>query len=181
MFVSEELRRKNIAEYLLYMWQVEDMIRAAGLDADRLYDSLIKDSGRSAEDCRAWKAWYEDLIAMMRTEDRKESGHLQINENVIILLTDLHNRILQSGKRPEYRQMYYRALPYIVEFRTRTGERDNEELRDCFDMLYGVWMLRLQHRPVSEATAQAVQAVSAFMGMLSALYSEDKAGTLDLD
>ena len=28
MFVANELRKKNIAEYLLYMWQIEDTIRA---------------------------------------------------------------------------------------------------------------------------------------------------------
>ena len=51
MFVQKELREKNIAEYLLYMWQVEDMIRAAGLDSDRLYDAVIKASGRNDEEC----------------------------------------------------------------------------------------------------------------------------------
>ena len=50
MFVQKELREKNIAEYLLYMWQVEDMIRAAGLDSDRLYDAVIKVSGRSDDE-----------------------------------------------------------------------------------------------------------------------------------
>lgn len=30
MFVAQELRKKSIAEYLLYMWQIEDIIRAYG-------------------------------------------------------------------------------------------------------------------------------------------------------
>ena len=30
MFVAQELKKKSIAEYLLYMWQVEDIIRAYG-------------------------------------------------------------------------------------------------------------------------------------------------------
>ena len=85
MFVQKELRDKNIAEYLLYMWQVEDMIRAAGLDSDRLYDSVIRNSGRSEADCREWRDWYDNLIEMMRTEGKTKSGHLQINENVLIL------------------------------------------------------------------------------------------------
>ncbi|MBR2242341.1 MAG: DUF4924 family protein, partial [Prevotella sp.] len=28
MYIAKELRKKNIAEYLLYMWQVEDLLRA---------------------------------------------------------------------------------------------------------------------------------------------------------
>ena len=114
MFVQKELREKNIAEYLLYMWQVEDMIRAAGLDSDRLYDAVIKVSGRSDDECREWKQWYDDLIEMMRAEGKTSQGHLQINENVLVLLDDLHIRLLNSHKQPEYRDLYYKALPFIV-------------------------------------------------------------------
>ena len=181
MFVQEDLRNKNIAEYLLYMWQVEDVIRAAGLDSDRLYDTVIKGSGRSEADCLKWKQWYDDLIGMMRVEGKTEHGHLQINENVLMLLEDLHARLLDSHKQPEYRDLYYKALPFIVEFRAKNHEQQNEELRDCFNMLYGVWMLKLQGKQVSGPTAQAVQTVSAFIGKLALLYKEDKAGTLDLD
>lgn len=181
MFVQEDLRNKNIAEYLLYMWQVEDVIRAAGLDSDRLYDTVIKGSGRSESDLIRWKQWYDDLIAMMHAEGKTESGHLQINENVLLLLDDLHARLLESHKQQEYKDLYYRALPFIVEFRARNHEQQNDELRDCFNLLYGVWMLRLQNKPVSGATDQAVQAISAFIAKLALLYKEDKAGQLDLD
>ena len=30
MFVAQKLRKESIAEYLLYMWQIEDIIRAYG-------------------------------------------------------------------------------------------------------------------------------------------------------
>jgi hypothetical protein len=181
MFVQKELREKNIAEYLLYMWQVEDMIRAAGLDSDRLYDAVIKVSGRSQDECREWKQWYDDLIEMMRSEGKTERGHLQINENVLILLNDLHQRLLESHKQLEYRDLYYKALPFIVEFRAKNNSTENEELRDCFNMLYGVWLLRVQGKEVSASTAQAVKAVSAFIGKLAVLYREDKEGTLEIE
>ena len=181
MFIQKELREKNIAEYLLYMWQVEDMIRAAGLDSDRLYGSVIIGSGRSEADCMEWKQWYDDLIGMMRSEGKTENGHLQINENVLILLEDLHERLLNSHNQPEYRDLYYKALPFVVEFRAKNHNTENDELRDCFNMLYGVWLLKVQGKPVSAATEQAVKAVSAFIGKLSVLYREDKEGTLDLD
>ena len=181
MFVQEDLRNKNIAEYLLYMWQVEDMIRAAGLDSDRLYQVVIKDSGRSEADCQKWKQWYQDLIDMMHAEGKTQQGHLQINENVLMLLEDLHSRLLESHKQAEYKDLYYKALPFIVEFRAKNHEEQNNELRDCFNMLYGVWLLKVQGKPVSSATQQAVNAVSAFIGKLAVLYREDKQGSLELE
>ena len=36
MYIASQKRKENIAEYLLYMWQIEDMIRANGLDIDRI-------------------------------------------------------------------------------------------------------------------------------------------------
>ncbi len=181
MFIQEDLRNKNIAEYLLYMWQVEDVVRAAGLDSDRLYETVIKGSGRSESDMLKWKQWYDDLISMMYAEGKTGSGHLQVNENVLMLLDELHARLLESHKQQEYKDLYYRALPFIVEFRAKNHEQQNDELRDCFNLLYGVWMLKLQNKPVSGATAQAVKAISAFIGKLATLYNEDKAGQLDLD
>lgn len=181
MFVQEELRKSNIAEYLLYMWQVEDIIRAAGLDSERLYDTVIEVSGRSESDCRQWKKWYDDMIGMMRIEGKTEHGHLQVNENVLVLLEDLHLRLLDSDNQSEYRELYYKALPFIVEYRARNHEEQNNELRDCFNLLYGVWMLKLQGKSLSEGTAQAVKVVSAFIGKLALLYREEKNGTLVLD
>ena len=35
MFVSRQLKEKNIAEYLIYMWQIEDLIRANGCDMEQ--------------------------------------------------------------------------------------------------------------------------------------------------
>ena len=36
MFVAKELRKKSIAEYLLYMWQIEDIIRVYGCSLTRI-------------------------------------------------------------------------------------------------------------------------------------------------
>ena len=36
MIIAEQKRKENIAEYLLYMYQVEDMIRANGLDIESI-------------------------------------------------------------------------------------------------------------------------------------------------
>lgn len=181
MFVSSELRKSNIAEYLLYMWQVEDSLRAAYLDEEKLYSAVIAPTQYCEEDKKAWKQWYSDMIRMMIEEEKKEKGHLQINENVLILLDDLHGRLLESSKHQEYRELYYKVLPLIVEFRQKNGDTGNNEIRDCFELMYGVWMLRLQKREITEATQKAVKAVSGLLGKLATFYKEEKAGTLELD
>ncbi len=181
MFVSRELRKKNIAEYLLYMWQVEDIIRANELSVEKIKTLLIEPCNLPAEQYAEAVEWYGNLVEMMRLEGVKECGHLQINRNVIINLTDLHQRLLKSQKVPFYSAAYYKALPFIVEFRTKSEGRDKSELENCFDALYIVWMMKLQKREINEGTLKAAAEISRFVSMLSLYFKEDEEGKLDLE
>ena len=98
MKISQQLKEKNIAEYLIYMWQVEDLLRANKCDIDLLRSNII--SRYPAEEHAALEEWYGNLADMMRAEGVTEKGHLQINRNVIRNLTDLHADLLASTKYP---------------------------------------------------------------------------------
>ena len=118
---------------------------------------------------------------MMSLEGVKEKGHLQINNNVLINRTDLHLRLLKSPKMPFYSAAYYKALPFIVEFRTKSEGRDKGELENCFDALYMVWLMKLQKRSVNEETLKAAGEISKFISMLSLYFKEEEEGRLDLE
>ena len=180
MYIAEQLKKKSIAEYLLYMWQVEDTVRAYGLDAERMAKEYIPQFGLDAEKSEELKGWYEHLIEMMREEDVTQKGHLQVNKNIIILLTDLHAQLLKSSKHPFYSAAYYKALPFIVELRAKSAEsQEKNEIENCFDALYGVMLLRMQKREVSAETATAMDHIAKFVGMLSEYYKKDKEGELE--
>ena len=181
MYISKELRKNNIAEYLLYMWQVEDQIRANNLSLDSIKENIISTYNLS-EDLKApLIEWYGNLVEMMRAEGVSQTGHLQINKNTIIMLTDLHLRLLESPKVPFYSAAYYKALPFIVEFRTKSNGQEKPELENCFDALYMVWMMKLQKRELSAETLKATAEISKFISMLSLYYKEDEEGRLKLD
>ena len=181
MFISRELRKKNIAEYLLYMWQVEDIIRANNMSLDKIKELLVEPYNLPAESKAELVEWYDNLIEMMRLEEVKEKGHLQINNNVLINLTDLHLRLMKSSKVPFYSAAYYKALPFIVEFRTKSEGRAKGELENCFDALYMVWLMKLQKREINEETLKATNEISRFISMLSLYFKEDEEGRLNLD
>ena len=181
MYISKELTKKNIAEYLLYMWQVEDQIRANNLSLDSIKENIISTYNLSEELKAPLIEWYGNLVEMMRTEGVSQTGHLQINKNTIIMLTDLHLRLLESPKVPFYSAAYYKALPFIVEFRTKSNGQEKPELENCFDALYMVWMMKLQKRELSAETLKATAEISKFISMLSLYYKEDEEGRLKLD
>ena len=163
------------------MWQVEDLLRANGLSPEKINETLVGQYALSDDAASELLQWYKDLIEMMRNEGVKENGHLQINKNVIINLTDLHLRLLKSPKMPFYSAAYYRALPFIVEFRTKSDGRDKGEIENCFDVLYMLWLMKLQKRSVNEETLKAAGEISKFISMLSLYFKEEEEGRLDLE
>ena len=163
------------------MWQVEDLLRANELSLDKVKRNIVEPYALPDEESGELLQWYADLLDMMHQEGVKEKGHLQINKNIIINMCDLHLRLLKSSKVPFYSAAYYKALPFIVEFRTKSEGREKNELENCFDALYMVWMMKLQRREINEETLKATAEISKFISMLSLYFKEDEEGKLDLE
>ena len=174
MYIGYQKRKENIAEYLLYMWQIEDIIRANGLDIEKIEKNVIDKFQLDPAQKKEMIEWYESLIDMMRRENVEKSGHLQLNKNVIIQLTDLHRALLKDPRFPDYTAEFYKTLPYIVELRAKSGEKPTGEIETCFNALYGMLMLRLQSKEVTAETRQAITQISRFLALLSKDYHLDR-------
>ena len=174
MYISQELRKTNIAEYLLYMWQVENIIRAFDCSLSRIRREYIERFEYDEEQKEELADWFGNLIRMMNQEGCREQGHLQINKVTMQTLIELHTQLLASTQFPFYNAEYYRVLPYIVELRNRGANKDENEVETCFNSLYGVMMLRLQQKEITPNTDHAIKEITTFIGMLSDYYKKDK-------
>ena len=200
MLVAKELRKKSIAEYLLYMWQIEDIIRAYQCSLTKIRKEYIDKFNYTDAQKDEEEDWFGDLLRMMNQEGCRENGHLQINKVIMQSLNELHAQLLTSSKFPFYSAEYYRVLPFIVELRGKTKQvadrmaRKNEanlkeiaanlghsEIETCFDLLYGVMMLRLQKKEISRETETAVKEITTLIGMLSDYYQKDKTEGLQFE
>ena len=178
MLIAQKLRNENIAEYLLYMWQIEDIIRASKLDIENVKNSVIQKYQQPDVVKNEITEWFDSLIDMMKREDIIESGHLIINNNIIILLTDIHNQLLKSTKNGEYQALYYKTLPFIVELRSK-GNRNIPEIETCFDGLYAYLLMKLRGQEISTQTTQALAQISNFLRLLSTKFKLDQENKLE--
>ncbi len=174
MYIASQKNKENIAQYLIYMWQIEDIIRANDLDIDKIKANVIDHFKLDEAQKKEMTEWYESLIDMMRRENVEKSGHLQLNKNVIIQLTDLHLALLKDPRFPEYTAEFYKTLPYIVELRAKGGENPDGEIETCFNALYGMLMLRLQGKEISPDTMNAIKQISSFMSLLAKNFHLDR-------
>lgn len=74
---------------------------------------------------------------------------------------------------PKYTAEFYKTLPYIVELRSKAGQNPAGEIETCFNALYGMLMLRLAGKDVSQSTNDAVKQISKFLAILAAYFRLD--------
>lgn len=170
MIIASQKRKENIAEYLLYMWQIEDLIRANGLDMDRITANIIDRSHLTDQQRHDMTEWYESLIDMMRREGVTTGGHLQINRNIVTSIAELHQTLLKDPRFPEYTAEFYKTLPYIVELRAKAGNERTGEIETCLTALYGLLLMRLSGKNATPETMTAMKQISHFIAMLARYY-----------
>ena len=173
MFISTKLRKESIAEYLLYMWQVEDIIRVYNANLSQIRNEYISQFDYSSDDKEELTDWFGNLILMMNREGKREKGHLQINEIIVDDLNELHSQLSSSSKFPLYNAEYYKVLPFIVELRNK-GNSQESEIETCLNALYGTMILKLQNKQISTETQHAIEEISKFIAMLAEYYKKDK-------
>lgn len=181
MLTASHLKKTNICEYLLYMWQVEDLIRALNLDMVQVEKVLVNSRTYADAAERAQVVgWYESLIDMMRLEHVAEKGHIQLNKNVLIDLEDVHLRILKSGLVPAYTAKFFHVLPSINQLRQKS-EVGLSDLELCFNFQYGFLLLKLQKKEISSETAKTQEEIAKFLVLLARNYHAYSNGELDLE
>ena len=181
MIIAEQKRKENIAEYLLYMYQVEDMIRANKLDLDSIEETLISKFEVSYEVQREMREWYKALIDMMRDEKKEQVGHLNILGTTAEQMEEMHTQILKQGIDTSYKETFGRAKIHIEALKMRSGHGIESDIQVALNGLYGLLILRLKKTPITEETLKAFETIRELIAELSARYMEGAVGeTKDL-
>lgn len=173
MLVAREKKKNNIAEYILYMWQVEDMLRALGLDIEQVDKQVVSGFQVDEQTARDIHDWYDNLIALMKHEKVEEKGHIQPLKNTMDELTELHFFLLHEIHDPRYRQIVTMAAGNLVEFRKKAGVDDSvSDVELAMNALYGHLMLRLQKKEIHPETQAAMESFSKMIAYLADRYKK---------
>ncbi len=75
MVFAHQKYLSGAAEYLLFMWQMEDLVRAVNFDLEALDGFIItltQDQAQQAEE----RKWFQELMRDMKSEKIEKRGHL---------------------------------------------------------------------------------------------------------
>lgn len=180
MFVAKEKRKTNIAEYILYMWQVEDLIRAHQFDIEKIEINLISQYTQPSKVKNEIREWYADLILMMHEEGVRQKGHLSFLQTLIDDLYDFHLRLMNDADEKQYHQLFLHAIQYINELKTKSGKPVTNDIETCMNALYGLLLLRLKKQEVSKETEKAMATFSQLIAALSKKFLETERGEREI-
>lgn len=170
MLIAQQKKENNIAEYILYMWQLEDIIRANNLDIEQVSNLLVEPLTVDDETKKNISDWYKILIDKMNKQGIVSNGHLNELNELIFELQYLHNTLLNVIKDKKYERIYLSAKLNIDAFKTKLNTTTQNEVDVCLNGLYGLLLLRLKKKPVSNETAEAMNSFSQMIAYLSSKY-----------
>lgn len=142
-------KRDNIAEYILYLWQMEDYLRAFPQNADATPE-------------------LHELNEMMHREGILNGGHLTLAQNALSELEDLHSQLLNEDAM--YRAAILRLQPSLNLLKAKTDRPTMTDIEACLTLLYQIMLLKLQKKEISPETASVQAQATQVLQFLSKTY-----------
>lgn len=179
MLVAKQKRKDNIAEYILYLYQVEDLIRAFQFDINLIQEKLVSNYQTDKKTSDEITAWYNNLVVMMEKDGIREKGHLQFLTNLIGDLNEFHISLINADVEKVYVQTFKSVSGVISEIKQKNKTAKND-IQLGLDTIYGFLLLKMKKANISEGTVNAVKQLSQWLGILSEMYKNFETGNIKI-
>ena len=179
MLIAQQKLKENIAEYILYMYQIEDIIRAYQFDLDSILENYVKPQLPDNSFLSSYTKWYTDLINNMKSQKIEKSGHLHEINEVMIEISYLHTTLLNIVKDEKYKTLFESSLPNIEDFKEKSNLKDKNPIEIAFHALYMKLLLRLQKKEISAESEEAFDTMRVLLAYIARAYNQMKNGSMD--
>ena len=181
MYIAQKKRKENIAEYILYLWQLEDLLRALQFSPEAIYSQLVAKSALDDASRQQVFFWYMDIVNLLRQEGKESSGHLEHTLHLIADLNDLHERLLILPAGEKYRKVFAALAPEMPALRVKLGKTDVSDIELCFRALYAVVLYRIKgDKSHEEGIRNVIDLISPVIAELASVYRQVERGEIDL-
>lgn len=179
MDIAQSRRKENIAEYILYLWQIEDLLRALQFSSEAIYSQLVAPRNIADEQREIFLLWYMDIANLLREEGKESGGHLNHTLHLIADLHNLHLQLMQLPAGEHYRKTFSRLSPSLPTLRTLLGKNEISDTELCFRALYASMLYRIKGGG-QKAVTDTLEYISPVIGELTAIYHKVERGEIDL-
>ncbi len=179
MLIAKKTKENNIAEHVIYMFQIEDLIRANNLDLDSIINGIIAPQISDEALLKEYTAWYAGLIKQMKSEGIEKQGHLSDINEIIMELLMLHNTMLNVLNDKGYKERFEKALPALKDFQAKSNSANINIVEVGVNALYSKMILKLKGQKFTASTEEAFAHISQMIGYLAIYYKKMRNGDLN--
>ena len=180
MLISEQKKKENIAEYVLYMWQMEDLLRGSELNLNKVMSKVFPDASADDEMAQKYQDWFSSLIDEMNEKGLQKEGHLATVKHYMQSLEDLHRALLTTFQDDTYKAIYRETLEHINTLKGKSASDQIGEVEICLTGLYGLMLLKIKQAKISDETLEAIGKIGKMIAYLAASFNKSKTGELEL-
>ncbi len=174
--LADKKRKQNIGEYIIYMYQMEDLIRSYQFNMEEIRQYVISHYPIATEEKEEVSSWFQSLADQMKIEEITEKGHLSSTQNEVDRLAKIHWNLLKRDK--DYFEIYNRAKPHVMEaILSAEGHDLGHEIQVCLNGVYGLLLCRLTGKKISLEQEKSAAAFGDVLSYLNLAYMEEKKKT----
>jgi hypothetical protein len=161
--IAARKKSQNIGEYLVYMYQMEDLIRS--------YQGNMAEIDQYEEEKESIKTWFAGLAASMEQQELMQKGHLQELQELVQQLLTLHYQLLKTDAN--YMATFHLVKPHLLEAVEAAQTEDlGNEIQICLNGVYGLLLCRLLGKKVSDRQLEAAEAFGDVLSHLNFSYQQ---------
>ncbi|HBP46111.1 MAG TPA: hypothetical protein DD635_09415 [Flavobacteriales bacterium] len=154
-------KNSHIVEYVLYVWQMEDLVRAVQFSEAAIEDLF---NGEGGTDCE----WLLDLGRQMQLEKLEEKGHVSNVLEVQTELALLHDLLIGPMEDEIYASAFKTAEPMLQDLEhNKMGEGMRHPTETMLTALYGWLVLKMRKEDLTLETQSALQPIREMANALA--------------
>lgn len=163
--IAAEKLQKNVAEFIIYMYQMEDLIRVYQFIPEDIRKYVIHHFPVSDEEKEQMAIWFDRIMQKMKAQGIEESGHLAETQAYVDQLLRRKEKLLAEDEM--FRQIYNQARPHIRESIQDSDGRVASDIQACLNGIYGLLLCRMTGKEVPEEVEKALGPFGEVLGYVS--------------
>lgn len=170
MNIAETKRQNNISEYIIHMYQTEDLIRAYKFKIEDIEEYVVKHIPGEDTDRKELVEWYSMIMEQMKEEGIELSGHLQSVQKIVDELSEMHEELQNIDSA--FEEVHKASKVHIEKNLKLSKGAITSEVQICLNGVYGLLLLRMKGKNVSEELMESINAFGDILSYLSYKYKQ---------
>ncbi len=172
MNIATKKKEHNIAEYIVHMYQTEDLIRAYQFNTDDIQRYVIQHIPTSESEKVDLLKWYEKTQQQMQAEGLQQKGHLMEIQLEVQHLKQIMEDLLSDDDA--FQKIYQKAKVHIDHHMELAKGSIDDEVQICLNGVYGLLLLRMNGKKIPDKLMESIDAFGELLSYLSYKYKQQR-------